>query len=99
MYKLEAVRSGKWKLVLPRPAAPPWTGWSARMIDAVPRAQLYDLDADIEERHDVADQHQELVERLMGLVNEAREDLGDYNKIGRGARFFDKGPPRPDMND
>jgi arylsulfatase len=33
--RLNAVRSGKWKLVLPRPANPPGTGWSGRMIDAV----------------------------------------------------------------
>ena len=96
---LQAVRSGRWKLVLPRPAKPPWTGWSARMIDAVTRTQLYDLDADIEERHDVADQHPDVVERLMRLVARAREDLGDYDKIGKGARFFDKEPPRSDMND
>ena len=96
---LQAVRSGRWKLVLPRPAKPPWTGWSARMIDAVPRTQLYDLDADIEERHDVADQHPDVGERLMRLVARAREDLGDYDKIGKGARFFDKEPPRSDMND
>jgi len=96
---LQAVRSGRWKLVLPRPARPPWTGFSARMIDAVPRTQLYDLDTDIEERHDVADQHPDVIRRLMKLVETAREDLGDYNKVGKGTRFFDKGPPRPDIND
>ena len=35
---LQAVRHGKWKLVLPRPAKPPWCSWSARMVDAGRRA-------------------------------------------------------------
>ncbi|MHC4582398.1 MAG: sulfatase family protein, partial [Planctomycetota bacterium] len=43
--RLNAVRSGKWKLVLPRPASPPGTGWSGRMIDAVEKTQLHDLEA------------------------------------------------------
>lgn len=95
---LQAIRSGKWKLVLPRPAKPPWTSWYARMIDAVPKTQLYDLEADIEEKYDVADLHPQVVAKLMKLVDKARKDLGDYNKIGKGARFFDDGPQRPDMD-
>ena len=95
---LQAVRSGKWKLVLPRPARPPWCGWSARMVDAVEELSLYDLEADIAERHNVADQHPEVVARLMRLIEKAREDLGDYDRVGKGARFFDPGPKRPDMN-
>ena len=35
----------------------------------------------------------------MRLVTKAREDLGDYDKIGKGVRFFDKEPRRLDMND
>ena len=92
---LQAVRSGKWKLVLRRPAKPPWTSWYGRMIDAVEKTQLYDLDADIEEKHDVAAEHPDIVARLMKLVEKAREDLGDYDRIGKGARFFDDGPKRP----
>ena len=91
--RLTAVRSGKWKLVLPRPARPPGTGWSGRMIDAVPETQLYDLDNDISEKYDVADKHPEIVARMMKLVEKARADLGDYNRVGKGARFFDPNPP------
>jgi len=91
--RLNAVRSGKWKLVLPRPANPPGTGWSGRMIDAVDTVQLYNLETDIEERYDLADQHPEIVSRLMKIVDGAREDLGDHEGIGKGARFFDG--PRP----
>lgn len=91
---LEAVRSGKWKLVLPRPARPRWTSWSARMIDAVPEVQLYDLQNDIGEEHNVAANNPEVVSRLTELVRRAREDLGDYDRIGNAARFFDDGPRR-----
>ncbi len=92
--RLNAVRSGKWKLVPPRPAKPPGTGWSGRMIDAVEKTQLYDLEADIEERYDLANQYPEIVARLIKLIEEARADLGDYQTVGSGARFFDG--PRPE---
>jgi arylsulfatase len=91
--RLNAVRSGKWKLALPRPANPPGTGWSGRMIDAVEEVQLYDLEADIEERYDLAAKRPEIVARLMMMVERARQDLGDHEMVGRGARFFDG--PRP----
>jgi len=91
---LQAVRSGRWKLVLARPARPRWTGWSARMIDAVPKTQLFDLAADIGERHDVAGEHPEIVARLMKLVEAARKDLGDYDRVGAGVRFFDPSAPK-----
>ena len=92
---LQAVRSGRWKLVLPRPARPKWTSWYGRMIDAVPKTELYDLDVDVAEKHDVAGQHPEVVAELMKLVEKARDDLGDYDRVGEGARFFDEGPRRP----
>jgi arylsulfatase len=94
---LQAVREGRWKLVLPRPARPKWCGWSARMIDAVKEVELYDLVSDIAEKHNVAAAHPDVVKRLMDVVEEARCDLGDYDRVGRGARFFDPGPRRPDV--
>lgn len=94
--RLNAVRSGRWKLVLPRPKNPRGTGWSGRMIDAVGGLELFDLDDDISETKDVAAQHPEVVKRLMKLVEKARSDLGDYDRIGKGARFFDPGPHRPE---
>ncbi len=107
---LQAVRSGRWKLVLPRPARPPWTSWSARMIDAVAEPELYDLEADVGEQKDVAGEQPEVVAELMRLVTDARADLGDYDRIGKGARFFDPGwrrresarwlpPPEPEPTD
>jgi len=91
--RLNAVRSGRWKLVSARPASPPGTGWSGRMIDAVEKTQLYDLEADIEERYDLAEQHPQIVARLTKLIDKAREDLGDHETVGSGARFFDGPTP------
>ncbi len=91
--RLNAVRSGKWKLVPPRPAKPPGTGWSGRMIDAVEKTRLYDLEADIEEKYDLAEQHPEIVDKLMKLIDKARADIGDYKMVGSGARFFDGSRP------
>ena len=92
---LQAVRRGQWKLVLPRPARPPWTSWYGRMIDAVKKPELYDLEADIAELHEVAEEHPQLVAELTQLAEQARQDLGDYNVVGKGARFFDPNPPEP----
>ena len=96
---LQAVRSGRWKLVLPRPEHPPWTGWSGRFVgEGVAEPELYDLDADIGENDDIAAAYPEVVSRLTELAEQARDELGDYDRIGAGARFFDDGPQRPDMN-
>ena len=40
---------------------------------------------------------EEVRESAEDLVERGREDIGDYNRIGRGARFFDDGPRRPDI--
>jgi len=94
---LQAVRSDHWKLVLPRTAKPGWMSWWARMIDRVDELQLYDLENDIGETTNVADEHPEVVKRLMTFIDNARDDLGDRDRIGRGVRFFDTDPKRPDI--
>jgi arylsulfatase A-like enzyme len=86
---LQAVRSGPWKLVLRRPANPPWTAFNARMIDRVAREELYHLEKDPGEKRDVALEHPEQVSRLLALAERARDELGDYDRVGRLARFFD----------
>ncbi len=91
---LQAVRDGRWKLVLPRPKNPPWTSWYGRMIDRVTDVELYDLENDLSEQHNVASAHPQIVARLMQVVEQGRTELGDYDRIGRGARFFDPGPRR-----
>lgn len=98
---LQAVRSGKWKLHLRRPANPPWTPNWAGHIDPVDvfeitRPMLFDLENDIGERNDVADENPEVVGKLLELARWARADIGDYDRAGENARFFDPEPARPD---
>ena len=77
--RLQAVRSGKWKLHLFRP------GTGATRI-------LYDLEADIGETTDVSGQHPEVVKRLEALAEIAREDMGDIatGREGRNVRPIGK---------
>lgn len=98
---LQAVRQGKWKLHLPRPAERPWVPWvpnrhiAAKDDISNDKPLLFDLEADLGETKDVAEKNPEVVARLTKLAETARKDLGDYNRIGSGARFFDDGPRRP----
>jgi arylsulfatase A-like enzyme len=62
-HDLLAVRSGKWKLHLGR--------------EGKPLRELYDLEADLAESRDLADQYPEVVSRLELLAEKCREDLGD----------------------
>lgn len=95
---LQAVRDGRWKLVLERSADPPWTTWYGRMIDEVEEPELYDLRLDWGESRDIAEQNPHVVERLMRMAERVRSELGDFDRTGSGARFFDPGPRRPDMD-
>jgi arylsulfatase A-like enzyme len=101
--QLQAVRSERWKLILPRSAAtsvvPP--GWAAMIAPEdrieIKQPMLIDLQADIGEKKDVAASHPQVVIELMKNVEWAREDIGDDNRIGKNARFFDPQPKRPDI--
>jgi arylsulfatase A-like enzyme len=92
--RLNGVRAGQWKLVLPRVASPPGTGWWGRMIEAVKEPRLFDLNADPGETTNQADRHPEIVARLMRNIEKARAELGDIDHAGSAARSFDKGPRR-----
>jgi arylsulfatase A-like enzyme len=99
---LQAVRWGKWKLHLPRAAQPPWGPKWARHIApkdriAIKKPMLFQLDDDIAETNDVAAAHGDVVSKMLELARWAREDIGDYNRAGENARFFDSQPRRPDM--
>ena len=95
---LQAVRDRRWKLVLKRPEDPPWTSWYGRMIDAVSEPELYDLQFDWGESRNVAQQNPEVVTGLARLAESVRTELGDYDRTGTHARYFDAGPRRPRMN-
>lgn len=100
--QLQAVRQGKWKLHLPREAEPasvaPFT--LNRHIAPADRIGfstpfLVDLDEDIGETRDVAGDHPEVVQRLLGLAQAMRADLGDHDLVGKNMRFFDPLEKRP----
>ena len=101
---LQAVRQGKWKLHLPRPAKRPWLAPFAQNKHIHPKDDaafteplLYNLDRDISETTNVAEANPKVVKQLLSIAEKARVDIGDYNRIGGGARFFDKGARRPDV--
>ncbi len=81
VYQLQAVRSGKWKLHLPYKIKKRNQAKATSMP-----LKLYDLEADIGETNNVADQHPDVVQRLLALAEKAREDLGDVNRKGRNQR-------------
>lgn len=80
---LLAVRSGKWKLLLPRPAFPKELGWYGRFQFEIKEPQLFDLDDDIGEAKDVADANPQVVNQLKGLAESARKNLGDDNPYSK----------------
>ncbi len=85
-FALEAVRSGKWKLHLPhsyRTLGGRKGGTGGKPVkyeQAKIGLALFDLEKDIGEQHDVSSQYPDVVERLLGLVERMREDLGDSAK-------------------
>jgi arylsulfatase len=89
---LQAVRDKEWKLVVPRKAKPKYMKWAARKVEAVKEVQLFNLKDDKEEQYNLAEQNPEKVKELMLLIEEGRLELGDHDRIGTGARFFDPNP-------
>lgn len=88
---LEAMRSGRWKLHFPhkyrtlggRPGGT--DGRPAHYDQAQIGLALYDLQADLGESNDVADEHPEVVERLSQLADAMRAELGDRLNGVRGS--------------
>ena len=100
--RLDAVRSGPWKLVFPRPGRDEseWLlsrggAFLGELLEPVTELALYNLESDIGEQSNVAAQYPEVVQRLSALAEQAREELGDYDRIGNGVRFFEDGPRWP----
>ena len=90
---LQCVRQGKWKLHFPHGhrsyegVEPGKNGLPGPYARGETGLELYDLENDIGERHNVADKHPEIVTRLQALGETAREELGDgKDRIGKGVR-------------
>jgi arylsulfatase A len=92
--ELQAVRSGNWKLILPHSYRT--LGNQPKAKDGIPikyqqvkaGLELYDLEKDVGEKNNVADQHPEVVKRLEALAEQAREEMGDSltKRVGKGVR-------------
>ncbi len=56
---------------------------------------LFDLETDPSERHNLAEKHPDVVQRLQGFANVARQDLGDSLTNTRGKNLRDPGIEQP----
>ncbi len=92
---LEALRSGKWKLELPRRYAslngrPGGRGGKPAKYEllTIKAAELYDLEADPGEKNNVAAQRRDVLDKMLAYAEKAREDLGDglTGRTGTGRR-------------
>ena len=99
---LQAVRQGKWKLHLPRDQEPVGAAPFSRNTHIAPadrigfkKPVLVDLETDLGETTDVATQHPQVVEQLLSLAEAMRNDLGDFDQVGKNMRFFDPLDSRP----
>ena len=88
---LHAVTSGKWKLHFPHPYlhiieggkdGKPGKGETRKM-----ELSLFDLDTDISESKNVADQNPEVVKKLQMLGDKIREELGDSLTGKKGSQL------------
>jgi len=81
---LEAVRSGPWKLHLPRKAAQRvyWAQQPQKMYLNLDRALLNNLDEDLGEKRDLSATNTEQAKELQKLAAEKRRELGDWNSDG-----------------
>jgi arylsulfatase A-like enzyme len=93
--QLQAVRSGKWKLYLPLDEKWDRRRWRNETGDPSPH-KLVDLDADIREEYNLAEDNPGVVRRLTAYAEHARNELGDIGKPGAGQRPTGHYPdPRP----
>ncbi|QXD25680.1 sulfatase [Opitutia bacterium ISCC 51] len=88
--KLSAVRGGKWKLIFPGNyivwsgggGGQPGHGQEVKEIGL----SLYNLETDVGETTNLADQYPNIVARLKRFADEARKTLGDSDKEGTEIR-------------
>ncbi|QDU80882.1 Arylsulfatase [Polystyrenella longa] len=87
--ELHAVRSGPWKLHFPHSYRHVLVhgeeGLPGKQNYPKTELELYNLDEDISESHNVLDQHPEIVQKLKKYADAARADLGDQLQKVQGA--------------
>jgi len=84
LEQLQAVRSGTWKLLLPLDSMYKNIHWGT--FQPGRDLKLINLSTDIREESDVSAGHPDIVARLLGYAQTAREDLGDMGREGRNTR-------------
>lgn len=89
--QLKAVRSGKWKLHFPHgyyslKGKPGSGGLPGQYIQKKTGFALYNLETDIGEKTNLLEKHPEIVKRLKAYGEQARDDLGDNGRKGKGQR-------------
>src|SRR4029079_19755216 len=91
--ELQAVRSGQWQLHFPHEyrsltGTPGRDGKPGGYSTQKTGLALYDLEADVGGKTNVADKHPDLVQRLKALAEKARDELGDTatKREGKGVR-------------
>ena len=99
-FYLRGVRKGDWKVMLKhKDGAKSFTAkWKNHVAkqDSKPLTshQLYNLKDDIGETTDLATKHPDKLAELLKLAEWARTDIGDFDRIGKNARFYDEAPNR-----
>lgn len=106
--QLQGLRSENWKLMLPlskpmvrldmgRQGIEATGVYIERFGDPVP-LRLFDIENDIGETANIAEQHPQVVARLLALAEQARRDLGDLDRPGRNVRPAGRVPdPQPQV--
>ena len=92
--QLQAVRSGPWKLYFPHTSRtlagrPGGTGGLPANYEPLKVGlELYNLDDDLGETKNVADEHPDVVQRLQAYAEQARADMGDAltKRVGKNQR-------------
>ena len=93
MDQLQAVRSGDWKLFVPM--ASKKRNWGKP--EGKKELKLFNLVKDIGESTNVAAANPKVVKQLLAYAENARKELGDVNRPGKGQRkagWVDKASPR-----
>lgn len=83
-YNLQAVRAGPWKLAIANQSEGMSKGGPS-VPASMDKPRLYNLEADIGERNDVAAAHPDVVNRLKGLAEKMTADIGN-GQPGPGVR-------------